>query len=73
MKGAIFEHRPTIIVQVVWGGVGCHFHPSIMNDKGVPNPKNQTNDFGEDMDMNYTKLMKKKKWKTIEGPFWKTK
>jgi hypothetical protein len=34
-----------------------------MDDKGVPNPKNQTNDFGEDMDMKYTRLMKKKEWK----------
>jgi hypothetical protein len=51
-------------MQVVWGEKALsnrmHYHPSILNDKGVPNPKNQTNDFGKDMDMIYTKLIKKK-------------
>jgi hypothetical protein len=40
--------------------IGCHYHLSILDDKGVSNPKNHTNDFGENMDMSYTRLMKKK-------------
>jgi hypothetical protein len=52
--------------------IGCHYHPSILDDKGVPNPKNQTNDFGEDMDMSYTKLMKKKEQRMVKAPILKT-
>jgi hypothetical protein len=59
-------------MQVVWGGrapnIACHYHPSILDDRGVPNPKNQTNDSRKDMDMSYTRMMKKKDWKMVEAP-----
>jgi hypothetical protein len=32
-----------------------------LDDKRVPNPENQTSNYGEDMDMNYTRLTKKNK------------
>jgi hypothetical protein len=40
--------------------LGCHYHPSIMEYRRVPNSKNETNDYGKDMDMSYTRLTNKK-------------
>jgi len=39
-----------------------------LDDRGVPNPKNQTNDSKEEMDMSYTRLMKKKELGMVEVP-----
>jgi hypothetical protein len=59
----------------MWGGraqaIGCHYHPSILDDKGIPNLKNHTNDFKEDMDMSYVRLTKDKEQRTIEAPILK--
>jgi hypothetical protein len=33
--------------------IGCHHHPSILDDKKLPNQKNQIKYFGKDMDMSY--------------------
>jgi len=41
---------------------------SILDDKGVPNQKYHTNDFGKDMDMSYIKVMKKKGRRMVEAP-----
>jgi len=51
--------------------IGCHYHPSILEDRRVLNLKNQTNDFGKDMDMSYTKLTKKKEWRMVKVPILK--
>ncbi len=51
--------------------IGCHYHPSIMEDKKIPNLKNQTSGYGEDMDMNYTKLTKKKEGRMVKAPILK--
>jgi hypothetical protein len=42
-----------------------------LDDKGVPNSKNQTNDYGKDMNMNYIRVMKKKEWRMVEVPILK--
>jgi hypothetical protein len=34
----------------------------------VPNSKNQIGDSGEDMDMSYIRLTKKKEWRMVEVP-----
>jgi len=47
--------------------IGCHYHPSIIDDKGVPNLKNHIDDFGKDMDMIYTRLTKKKERRLVEA------
>jgi hypothetical protein len=39
-----------------------------MDDKGVPNQKYHTSDFGEDMDMSHTRMMKKKNERMVEAP-----
>jgi hypothetical protein len=33
--------------------IGCHYHLSILDDKGVLDLKNKTSDFGKDMNMSY--------------------
>jgi ABC-type uncharacterized transport system involved in gliding motility auxiliary subunit len=33
--------------------------------------KNHISDYGEDMDMSYTKLIKKKEWRTVKAPILK--
>jgi hypothetical protein len=38
-----------------------------LDDRRVPNSKNQINDYGKDMDMSYIKLMKKKKMEDGKG------
>jgi hypothetical protein len=48
--------------------MGCHYHPSILDDKKVPNQKNQTNNSRKDMDMNYVWLKKQKDNKTLKAP-----
>jgi hypothetical protein len=42
-----------------------------MEDKKIPNLKNQTSGYGEDMDMNYTKLTKKKEGRMVKAPILK--
>jgi hypothetical protein len=46
--------------------IGCHYHPSILDDKGVPNLKNHIDDFGKNMDMIYIRLTKKKERRLVE-------
>jgi len=38
-----------------------------LDDIRVPDSKNQINDYGEDMDMNYIRLMKKKQMEDGKG------
>lgn len=61
------------ITDDMWGGRAPNNRMSlpclsIMDDKGVPNQKHQTSDFGEDMKMNYTWMKKKKDRRIVEAP-----
>lgn len=48
--------------------IGCHYHPSILDDKKIPNQKNQINDSGKDMDMSYIRMNKQKDNMMLEAP-----
>jgi hypothetical protein len=71
-KGEYMDRNPPSRCKLCGGGralnIACHYHPSILDDSGVPNPKNQTNDSREDMDMNCIRVMNKKDWKMVEAP-----
>jgi hypothetical protein len=42
-KGGVYEQRSTIMVQIMWGSmaqaIGCHYHLSILDEKGYPTRK----------------------------------
>jgi hypothetical protein len=46
--------------------IRSHYHPSILDDKGVPNKKNS--DCREGMNMSYIRMMKKKDQKLAKAP-----
>jgi hypothetical protein len=48
--------------------IRSHYHLSILDDKGVPNKKNQTSDCREGMNMSYIRMMKKKDQKLAKAP-----